>query len=274
MAAEQVTPFRLDDEQRARVEDCLRKEALSLPRDRLEQFIGGIEASIAHFRATPAEATFRGAHEALRDLWQLSHDDDPSIGQLRARLRTLPNQAIEQLGRRAREVIPRRLAGETIGDQPFDPPERLGARFLEWAANADGQKLVAALQVMTAEGGQIVQGRGRGGGKRSGRRLEPVIMGEVRGPGTARHHGGRPTNERHQTLVMRLATDWFNATSELPKSGRSEGTGFGELVHSVFQWLELPESAANSLREYWAYVKAAKARPNLADFLKRQSAEP
>jgi hypothetical protein len=129
MAADQETPFCLDDEQRARVTDCLRKEAMSLSPDRLEQFIGGIEASIAQFRATPPEATFRDAHDLLRSLWKLSHDDDPSIGILRARLRALPNQAIEQLGRRARMVIPRLFAGETIGDEPFDPPERIAVAF-------------------------------------------------------------------------------------------------------------------------------------------------
>jgi hypothetical protein len=151
MAAEQSAPYRLNDEQRARVADCLTKEGMSLPRDRLERFIGDIEASIAQFRATPPETTFRDAHDALRDLWRLSRDDDPSIGQLRARLKALPNQAIEQLGRRARAVIPGLFAGETIGDEPFDPPERLGARLQEWAANADGWKLVTALQVMTTE---------------------------------------------------------------------------------------------------------------------------
>jgi hypothetical protein len=261
MATEQETPFRLDNEQCARVEDCLRKEALSLPPDRLEHFIGSIEASIAHFRATPPEATFRDAHDALRDLWKLSHDDDPSIGQLRARLKALPNKAIEQLGRRARAVIPRLFAGETIGDEPFDPPERLGARFLEWAANADGQKLATALQMMTAEGGRIIQGRSRGGGKHSRLRLEPMSMGEVRGTGATRHRGGRQRNEGQQNLVMHVAIDWLNATGEAPKPGRSDRTGYGDLVHSVFQWLNLPEgSAAHALRQYWADVEKQKAR--------------
>ena len=246
-----MIPYRLDDEQRARVGDCLTKEGMSLPHDRLERFIGGIEASIAHFRATPPEATFRDAHDALRDLWKLSHDDDPSIGQLRARLKALPNQAIEQLGRRARAVIPRLFAGETIGDEPFDPPERLAARFLKWAANADGQKLATAVQVMTAEGGQIVQGRSRGAGKRSRLRAEPIIMGKVRGTGATRHRGGRPRNEGRENLVMHLAMDWLNATGEAPKHGRSDRTGFGDLAHSVFQWLNLPEgSAPYALRQY------------------------
>jgi len=75
MAAEQETPFRLDNEQRARVRDCLRKEALSLPRDRLERLIGGIEASIARFRATPPEGSFRDAHDTLRALRALADED-------------------------------------------------------------------------------------------------------------------------------------------------------------------------------------------------------
>ena len=274
MAAEQPTPYRLDDEQRALVADRLRKEGWSLTRDRRERFDVGIEASIARFRATSPEGTFRDAHDALRQLWELSHEDDPAIGQLRARLTSLPSQAIEQLGRRARAVIPRLFAGEMIGDEPFDPPEWLGARFLKWAANADGEKLVMALQAMTAEGDQIVQGRSRGGSKRSGFRLEPVIMGEVRGAGSARHHGGRPTNERRQTLVMHLAIDWLHATRELPKPGRSDNTGFGDLVHSVFEWLGQPEgSAAYALRRYWAIARASKAREPLADFLRRHGIE-
>ena len=57
MAADQETPLCLDDEQRSRVTDCLSKEVLSLPPDRLEEFIGGIEASIAHFRETPVART-------------------------------------------------------------------------------------------------------------------------------------------------------------------------------------------------------------------------
>jgi hypothetical protein len=50
-AAEEATPLRFDNEQRARIEDCLRKEALSLSRDRLERFVGGIEASAVRFLA-------------------------------------------------------------------------------------------------------------------------------------------------------------------------------------------------------------------------------
>jgi predicted DNA-binding transcriptional regulator AlpA len=124
---------------------------------------------------------------------------------------------------------------------------------------------------MTAEGGRIVRGRSREGGKRSGRRLEPVIMSEVRGAGTARHRGGRPTSEQHQLLVMHLAVDWLGATSEPPERGHSDGTGFGDLVHSVFQWLRQPDgSAIYALRRYWAVAGAFRTRELLADFLRRR----
>jgi hypothetical protein len=48
--------FLLDNEQRARVRDCLAKERLSLTPDGFERFIRDIEASIAHFlAAAPGE---------------------------------------------------------------------------------------------------------------------------------------------------------------------------------------------------------------------------
>jgi hypothetical protein len=69
---------------------------------------------------------------------------------------------------------------------------------------------------------------------------------------------------------MFLAMDWRGATGEEPKPGRSDHSGFGELVHSVFQWLGLPGGrAAHSLRHYWADAKERKARPSLEDFLRR-----
>jgi hypothetical protein len=286
------------------VEDCLKKEALSLPRDRLERFIGDIEASIAHFRATPPEGSFRDAHDALRALRMLAHEDDPPIGQLKARLARLPPAAREYIGRRAPTVM-RRL-GIDLGSPAGELPVQVFDRFLAWTKTPEAVQrpepapplpkalaekiaaltgteltepvslppLVTALRVLTSNGARPVEGRSRGGGKRSGRRLEPVIMGEVRGAGTARHRGGRPANERHQTLVMHLALNWLTAIGEPPKPGRGDNAGFGDLVHSVFQWLELPDSAANALRQYWAAVEAGMKRPKLADFLARHGEDP
>ncbi len=302
MATEGETPFRLDDEQRARVGDCLRKGGLSLPPDRLKRLIAGIEASIAHFRATPPDGSFRDAHDALRALWALAEDDDPPIGQLKARLARLPAAARESIGRRVPTVM-LRLLGIDLGGPAGELPERAFDRFLRWTKTPEAVQLpepppplpkamaeklpaltgaepvslpllVTALRALSSNGARPVQGRSRGGGKRSGPRWEPVIMGEVRGAGTARHRGGRPANERHRQLVMHLACDWLNATGEPPKPGRSDNTGFGDLVHSVFAWLGLPDdSATYALRHYWRISKAVKARETLKDFLRRHSKE-
>lgn len=66
---------------------------------------------------------------------------------------------------------------------------------------------------------------------------------------------------------MHLAMDWLRASGETPKPGRSDGTGFGDLVHSVFQWLSLPKgSAPYVLRQYWAAVRKLKGREALQGF--------
>jgi hypothetical protein len=222
MAAEQETPFRLDDEQRARVRDCLSKEALSLPPDRLEQFIGGIEASISHFRATPPEGSFRDTHDALRALWTLVHEDDPPIGQLKARLARLPPEAREYIGRRAPTVMGR--LGFDLGSPAGELPDHAFDRFLQWTKTPEASQLpepppplpkalaeklaafagtepvslpplVTALRVFSSNGGRPVEGRSRGGGKRSGLLARAGHHG--RSPG-GRHYSPprRPTHER------------------------------------------------------------------------------
>jgi len=186
----------------------------------------------------------------------MSRDDDPAIAVLRARIKGLPRKAVEHMDRRAPIVIAHLF--------PTEPPV---TRFQQWATDADPAMLIAATRALSAEGGRIVPGRSRGAGKRSKPRLEPRIMGEVRGAGAGRHRGGRPTNEDHRTLIMHLALDWLLATGEPPKPGRSDGTGFGELAHNVFEWLTLPEgSPAHALRQYWASVTGRRLSiPALSD---------
>jgi hypothetical protein len=73
---------------------------------------------------------------------------------------------------------------------------------------------------------------------------------------------------------MHLALDWLTATCKPPKRRRSDKTGFGDLVHSVFQWLSLPEGTATyALRKYWAAAKAFEAREPLEDFLRKHGEE-
>jgi hypothetical protein len=234
--------YRLDTEQCARLRDCLKNARQALTKERLEKLIREVEVSINDFHATTPRGTFRSAHDALRELWLLSQgtDDDRSVAVLRARISALPRAAVEYLDGR----IP------IVGDSLF-PDEGPMTRFQKWAATADPEKLIRVTRAISAGGSEIVEGRSRGVGKRSALRLEPEIMGEVRGAGAVRDRGGRPRNEDQQNLIMDLAFDWLHATGELPKAGRSDKSGFGDLVHSVFQWLDMPNAAAHALRNFW-----------------------
>jgi hypothetical protein len=53
---------------------------------------------------------------------------------------------------------------------------------------------------------------------------------------------------------MNLALDWVYVTGEIPQPGRSEGTGFGQMVHLIFDWLQEP-GAERALRRHWRHVE-------------------
>jgi hypothetical protein len=237
--------FRLDAEQRARVCDCLRKADLTLPGAVFERFVRDIEGSISRFFTLVPSPTLRETHDALRAVWLLACEGDPQVGVLRARIKTLPKTALEYINGRAPRVIPRLFPGETLED---------GA-FLVWAERADGGKLVKALRGLAAQGAQIVEGRSRASGKRSARRTEPSILGAVRGTGVKGRNGGRPSEDARHELVMNLGLDWIRAANQMPEPGRSSESAFGDLVHSVFQWLNITkdpyEAATYALRRHW-----------------------
>jgi hypothetical protein len=250
-SAIESTMFNLDDEQRSRIGDCLRKDAIALDRDGKERLARNIELTISAFLEAKLKAggTLRDAHEALRQLWFLAHEKDVPVRQLRTQLNHLPRRAVEYLDLRAEHVIPSLFPGEAADHG-----------FLAWAQSAVGEKLVQAVCVVSSEGGQRVS-RSRGGGKRSRPRVEPRIFGQVRGA-SGDLKGGRPTHDAQDKLVMHLALDWSIVTEVGLCPGRSDHTGFGDLVHSVFQWLEEP-SAEQALRRFWERVEAG--RPSLEE---------
>jgi hypothetical protein len=188
-----------------------------------------IESSISRFSTIVPSPTLRETHDALRAVWLLACESDPQVGVLRARINTLPKTALKYINRRAPRVIPRLFPGETFED----------GVFLVWAERADGDKLVKALRVLAAEGAQIVEGRSRGSGKRSARRTEPSILGEVRGTGAKGRKGGRTSADARYELVMNLGLDWIRAANQMSEPGRSSEDEFGDHVHSVFQWLNI-----------------------------------
>jgi hypothetical protein len=86
-----------------------------------------------------------------------------------------------------------------------------------------------------------------------------VIFGQARGDGGGVNTGGRPSQDARDTLVMHLAVDWTIAADAEPLPGRSDHAGFGDLVHSVFQWLHEP-SPDQALRRYWNDVEKGRRR--------------
>jgi hypothetical protein len=219
--------FRLDDEHRSRISDCVGKAGIQLGHQSITDFVCKTESSIVAFlKARPDAGTRRQAHDALRDLSRLSHEVDVPVGQLRARLLYVPKLALDYLDMRARVMFPKLF-------------DSVDGGFSTWAESADAEQLVKMIRMLSADGARLVP-RSRGRGKRSRARLEPVIFGQARGDGGGVNTGGRPSQDARDTLVMHLAVDWTIATGTEPLPGRSDHAGFGDLVHSVFQWLSEP----------------------------------
>jgi hypothetical protein len=262
MGTDHSDDFSLDDEQRALVKDCLRKEGISLPPERFERLVRKIERAVWEFPTTPP-ATFRHIHDAVRRLWQLCHDDDPSPDQIRACIRNLPREAVDYLDQRAPQVM-----------ASLFPLEAPNTPFQIWAASAEREKLLELMRALTEQEVNVVPGRSRSNGNRSMPRMEPRIMGQMRGAKKRHHPGGRPRHEEQQKLITSLAMDWAMMTEQPPEPGRSDQTGFGDLCHCVFQWLDLTDgSATQALRQYWDTINQYKSRETVADFMKRHGEE-
>jgi hypothetical protein len=264
------SPFRLDDEQQDRLKRCLRKAAADVSVIKLKALETALVRAIWTFLTDKSEyaMTYREVHDAIRKLWQLASEPDPPMGQIRARIKALPEQVISHFDYLAPQQIPKLYSVGKIGKVAardhtgISIAEREALHnggFRAWAAIAGDQVLILAIQTLLPASGVVeVQGRSRGMGKRSRRRIEPYIMGAVRGSGkqmpasNQMHAGGRRSNLDFKFLLIgRLAQAWEHATGILPSAGRSDETGFGELVHSVFQWLEMDGQAEYALREYW-----------------------
>src|SRR5438046_2323219 len=126
----QTFVFRLNEEHRNRISDCVRKDGIHLDHQGIIDFVCKIESSIVAFRKARADAgTRRQAHDALRDLWRPSYQVDVPVGRLRARLLCLPKLALDYLDMRACVMFP----------ELFDSVD---GGFLTWVKNANATRLV------------------------------------------------------------------------------------------------------------------------------------
>lgn len=242
-------PVGLDEEQRAALKCLLLRAEPGQSQRALETLAAGVEASMTEYlKQSASAASFRTTHDELRGLWVLVVADDPPVGVIRQRLLALHPASQVALERLAQWLWPKLLSG--------DPP---AGGVMKWGQTAPAQDLLLLVRTALVEGGLVVCGRRRPGGRRSASRLEPVILGVVRGaPG---HQpvpaNGRPPDDLAVQLIAFLAVDWAQATDEMPQSGRSDRTAFGDLVHQVFGWLERPD-ATGALRRYWRKYRHRK----------------
>lgn len=178
------------------------------------------------------DVSIREQHNHLKGIWDLLHDQDPAIGQIRSLFKSLPYSSRYFIRRRAVQLWPKVFNLESDCD-PFKYIQRMGQR-----------QLLRRLPRVIAEGGRIdVKGP---------KYFEPTILGITRGLNDG-PVGGRPRGDDEIRLITYLAFDWKYATGELPKRGRNTEKGFGELVRYVFNWTTKlkPEQA---LRRFWEIV--------------------
>jgi hypothetical protein len=253
----------LDEEQRRWIRSCLTKAGLKKPGRRdFKLLVPDIEREMALFASATAKLTFRQRHDALRSLWHLADRSDPPIGMIRRRIARLPAEALNPIDERACRIIPvlegrdRHLLDNESRAVDFQTWLDMGG-FQKWAANADGALLVEAVKLCVATGSAVANAYTAA--------LEPRILGVVRrGPGQ-KPAGGRPRARLNHTLVKRLAYHWHRRTGKMPEQGRSDETGFGDLVHRVFQWLgRSHEEATYALRAYWSAFRCRERERELA----------
>jgi hypothetical protein len=243
----------LDEEQQDRVDRCLQKAHLAATTTTSRNLIRQIEQAMSSFLADRRDyaMTDRELDDHSRGLWHLANESEPSIGQIRARIESEPDQVTRQYDELALREIPK-LYGST--GMPANEEQALrNGGFKAWAAIAGGEVLIRAILTLLPGSGVVaVLGRSRGAGKRSRQHLEPYINRFARGADGPKPSGGRRSYLDFEFLLIgRLATAWECATGQFPPPGRSDETGFGDLVHSVFQWLGMEGQAEYALRQYW-----------------------
>jgi hypothetical protein len=211
----------------------------------VDDLMDRIARSVDIFRAeTATRVPLRASHNALRALFMLLEEEDPSPALIRKRFGELPPPAARWVARRAKLVWPRLTKKKETSDDAFG----------SWLATAPRDDLIRILRALVTEGGVPVQRRSDDRPAKC--RFEPMIMGTSLGGKEAKRRGGRPPEEENDDLVMNLALDWLHATGQKPVLKRSESNGFPGLVHRVFDHFKI-KGAEPALRRYVGAVRRA-----------------
>jgi hypothetical protein len=270
------------------VKRALRREEIPLSPLKLNGLVADVQRAMAEFKATPCEKAIGRA--ALKRIYDLAHEprlqgerimeavraaerdkrsnrrprevkhlsdlgreeplQDEDVKEIRVRILGLSAAAFRYMETLAAQVVPKAF-----------PDDAYDGDFRSWVRDAVPEKIIYVALLLTHTGAEIVPGRSRGTGKRAHPRIEPRILGNVRGGTEGQPRKGRPAATREFLLVVSLGCAWVTATGGLPKSGRSDHTSFGDLVYRVFLWLDLPDGGATSaLRKYSELLRMAEPK--------------
>jgi hypothetical protein len=233
--------FLLSDEQRNQVRDCLHIEEMTLEPDAFDGFVAFLECAIREYHHAPRKNTKGSVREELRALNDLASRKNPPVDEIRRHAAELSTEALQHIERHAELILPLMFKG-----QYYDGSLR------NWAEHvASDAALIEAVVSLIPDGAKPVPGRNRGKDKRSRDKMSPTILGVTLGAGEEANKKGRPRDDEQLALVRHLADCCERYTGQFPDVQRTDRSGFGSLVHAVFQWCGLSYDAAMySLRQY------------------------
>jgi len=111
------------------VRDALRSAGL-LTNERGTKLVHAVSATIGLWVAEKRESTpLRSQHNHLRRIWELLHQSDPPIGQIRSRFESMPYTSRYYLRRRASRLWPRAF-NDQADCEPFSYIQRMGQKQL------------------------------------------------------------------------------------------------------------------------------------------------
>jgi len=218
------------------VRDVLKRHNIHLGRSRSAELEAKANLAIEYFLKEQTCQADREMHRAARKIWKMASSDDPPIAQIRIELSRLPKRIKGLFETRANLCLL----------QMF-PKSRYAGSLDRWLPDASHEELLWSVCALIPTRLEIVAGQSRGSGRRrDSARIEPKILNITRGNGDDTPKKGRPIKWPEQDLILRLANYWAQIVGEFPNFGRSDHTPFGDLVHSVFQFLGLPIGSATS----------------------------
>lgn len=221
--------FSLDEERIAQVRGCFARERVPLSGPALKEVVSGIENAVARWNEETRDVALEQARRLLwKRVFKELDRDSPRGERLREMVARLPDKDCRTISKNASMWLARQF-----------PRTSYKGDFAAWAPRAPLEELVWTLRTCFAVRSQWNSGRTRANGRRDKGFLEPSFHSSS---------GGRPRRGA-AGLFEELRELWKVTVGAYPTWTRSARTGFGELVHIVFEECGLDfEQALYALR--------------------------